>query len=123
MSRLSDFRAKLESKVFTDLGSTATLYPFASYSSDKWDNTAVYASSTAVTVVPYGYSKTTTLYQVFGDLKSGEVIMLVKYSESLNEKGKDKIVFDNDNWIIMEVTKYFIQNGNITYAVRLAKDI
>ena len=122
MSELDDIRSKIGTQAFDRLGSSATLYTFVSYTNDKWDNTAVYSSTaTTITVIPYAMTAASRLFEGFGDMKSGELTMLIKYSETLNEKGKDKIVYDGETYVIMDLKKYPLLDGNVAYSVRLAK--
>ena len=131
MTRLTSTRSKLANKIFEQLGSEAVLYPYSSTTTDKWDTTVAFSSSTAITVVPYAFNKTVKDKMPFGDFKTGEMTMLISYDTSLNELGKDRITYDGDNWQVEEVRKYPIQgtavsgseDGNLAFAVRLVKDL
>ena len=140
MTLLSSVRNKIESKIFTRLGSTATRYAYSSQTLDKWgDATITYGStgglempvtmpvtfetgsSESITVVPYNYLTKNTNFQTFGDLQAGDLMMAFKYSQTLSEK--DKIEYDSKTLFIRQIEDFVISDGVIVKVARLVESL
>jgi hypothetical protein len=120
MATLASIRDKLESKVFTAIGSTATLAAATASSTDKWgDATVTLGTGTSITVVPYGYLNPKVSSQPFGDLKEGEVIVVVRYSQSIGMY--DELTFNGTTYVVKQVEQFFFQDGVIAKQVLLTK--
>ena len=122
MSRLSSIQSKIATKIFSGLGSDATLEVFTSTVIDKWgDGTPTYATGTTVKVVPYNLVFNSLSYEPFGDLQSGDTDMILSYDTSFSKN--DRITFDGVPYIIAEMEKFPFEGGNLAFAVRLSKTI
>lgn len=119
MSTATDIQEDLES-LYEELGSTVTLTPYSSGTVDKWgDKTPSYDTPVNITAVPYS-SITNRSWESFGDLEDGMLDMVISYDQSVNIK--DKITFDSVDYIIIQIEKFPMNNTNLAFAIRLAKD-
>lgn len=122
MAVLDRVRNKLETKVFNKLGSNLVWQAHSSSSIDKWgDNTITYASSTTLKAVPYNLISSRENYVAFGDLKEGEVDIVVPYTSVIGVK--DKITFNGVQYFVKDIEQYIISDGVVAYAVRLTKNL
>jgi len=120
MSLLTSVRNKIETKIFTRLGSTVTRYPYNAQSVDKWgDSTISYSTTESITSIPYEYINKNTDFQPFGDVQAGDVLMAFKYDQTLNEK--DKIVYDTKTYYVRQIENYTISDGVIVKVARLVE--
>jgi len=115
-------RNKIENKIFTRLGSTATRYPYSKQTLDKWgDGTITYTATESITVVPYDYLTKKTDYTVFGDVQAGDLLMAFKYGQALDEK--DKIVYDSKTLFVRQIENYNLSDGVIVKIARLVESL
>jgi zinc transporter ZupT len=122
MATLASIRDKLESKVFTAIGSTAVLAAATSSSTDKWgDGSVTLAAGTNITIVPYGYISPRVSAQPFGDLKEGDVIVVVRYTQSIGVY--DELTFNGTTYVVKQIEQFFFQDGVIAKQVLLAKKL
>jgi len=115
-------RSKLQTKVFSALGSDATLETVASSTVSKWgDSSTTYDTGTTISVVPYNLIFSGRSYEAFGDLKAGETDMAIPYDISFGIN--DKITFDSVAYKVMQIAKFPLQGGNAIFIVRLTKSL
>lgn len=122
MTLLTSIQDKINSKIFTRLGSTVTRTPYTSQSVDKWgDATISYDSTEDISAIPYSMIDKRTEFQPFGDTQEGEIIMAFKYNQTLNVK--DKVTFDSKDFLVRQVEKFPLQDGFIVKIVRLVEQL
>jgi hypothetical protein len=140
MSKASTAKARIESQIIDSLGSTATRYPFSSESLNKWgDSTPVYGgtggllmpvvmpvvfqagATESVTCVPYNAIFKRNSFQAFGDLQEGDVVMVFKDGQTLNQK--DKIVYGSEDYFVRQIENFPLQDVNLVKVVLLSKDL
>jgi hypothetical protein len=120
MATLASIRDKLESKVFGAIGSTATLAAATASSTDKWgDGSVTLAAGVSITVVPYAYLNPRVTAQPFGDLKEGEVVVVVRYSQAIGVY--DELTFNGFTYTVKQVEQFFFQDGVIAKQCLLVK--
>lgn len=120
MATLTSIRNKLENKIFSKFGSTATHLPFSSQTVDKWgDSTPTFGTSASITIVPYNYIVSRLNFQPFGNLQENEVAMILKYDQAIS--ANDRITYDSVTYRVVEVENYVYNDGVLAKAIRLAK--
>jgi len=120
LATLASIRSKLDTKIFNKIGSTATLTPFTSQTTDKWgDATVTTGTPVTITLVPYQYAKSMLSYEKIGALQAGEVYFIVPYSTSVGVN--DKITFDSADYIILELESYSFTGGELAKQLRCKK--
>lgn len=120
MATLSGIRNKLETKIFSKFGSTATWEAYSSQTLDKWgDTTTSYATGSSITVVPYNYIVSRLNFQPFGNLQENEVALVVRYDQTIGVN--DRITYDSTTYRVVEIEKYIYDDGVLAQAIRLAK--
>jgi hypothetical protein len=122
MATLASIRDKLESKVFSKIGSAVLVASTTANSTDKWGDASItYAAGASATAVPYDYYKANISFRPFGDLKEGEVVMVFKYDQTINVT--DKVTFQSTDYIVKRIEEFFFQDGVIAKQVLLAKKL
>jgi hypothetical protein len=120
MSLLSSIQSRIENKIFSRLGSIVVRTPYTSQVVDKWgDATITSGSSENVTAVPYNYLQNNEMFEKFGELVDGETLMAFKHNQGLNIN--DVITFDGKTFIIKEITKFPLSDGNVLKVARLTE--
>lgn len=98
--------------VVDTLGSTVVWNAYSSQVLNKWgDAERSYASDVNVTAVPYSYVFKNTQFKPFADVQHGDVIMVFKHDQDLNEL--DKITYDGKVRLIRRIEKYPYKNANL----------
>lgn len=122
MTLASSIQNRIDSKIFTRLGSTATRSAYLSGSTDEWgDETPTYDTAESITVVPYSYIESRQEYQPFGSLNDGETMIALKYDQSLSIN--DKFIWDSKTWIVKEIEEFPLANENVLKVALLAESI
>lgn len=122
MTLATNIQGKLASKVFDKLGSSASLKTVSSTVVDKWgDATYTYATSTAITIVPYGYISQREFFAMYGDLKENEFDAILKHSESFAIGSI--ITYDSNDYIIKTIEKYPLADDNLAFQIRAVKQL
>lgn len=117
---LSSIRNKLDVKIFSAFGSSATRYALDSETIDKWgDATTTYAAGTSIVAIPYDYIVSRLSYQPFGDLQENEVAIIVDYAQTIAES--DKITYKGVDYLVTEIEDFPYSDGNIARAVKLVQ--
>ena len=97
-------RSKLDQKVFTPYGQTATLKsPNSPTYNTRGEVTTESWTETSITVVPYNQITHRLNHQPFGELNEGEQDMAVPYTVTV-DKGYE-ITWDSEDYIITEIEK------------------
>ena len=113
-----DIRTILEDDLFTELGSTLTLYNLASSSTDKWgDGTRTY-SSTAITGVPYDQNFSFS-WEKFGDDRQQTMEVAVPYDVTITADAI--LLYDGVYYGILDFNQNPLQDGNVVYLIALYK--
>lgn len=121
MSRLDSIRTKIANKIFTGIGTSGSLENVSSTVIDKWgDSTLTYATSTALTIVPYNLIDYNRSYMPFGDLGEKETDAIIPYDTTFDIN--DRVTFDGQAYKIINSEKFLFQGGNLAYAIRLVKE-
>ena len=114
-------RSKLQSQVFARLGTTVSITPFSSSSTDKWgDATITYGSASNATGVPYNYAKDILGYFPFGDLQDGQLDMALPYDTTITRD--DKVTYDSKDYKVIELEHFVIAGDVVAKIVRLQED-
>ena len=112
-------RTKLENKVFTPYGQTATLKSQNSPTyNTRGEVTEESWTETSITIVPYNQVAFRLNHQPFGELEEGEQDAAVKYDVTVT-KG-DVINWNSEDWIITEIEKSYLSELVVTI-VRMAR--
>lgn len=120
MASLVGIRTRLQNRIFNKIGSTATLTPFTSQTSDKWgDPSVTWGTPVTITIVPFEYAKTLIRYDKGGDTKTASVITIVPYSQAIGVN--DKITYDGADYKVLEIDSFTFQGGELAKQVRCAK--
>ena len=118
----NSIRNKISNKLFSGLGSTATIYNLSSDSLDKWgDSTKTYSSGTSITVVPWGFMYQKEEHNPFGDLQKGEMDVAVPYDTTVS--ADDKIVYDSKTYKVKDVEKFTLKDALLVMALRLVEEL
>ena len=122
MSLVSSIQSRIETKIFSRLGSTITRRPYSSQSIDKWgDATVTYGTNESITGVPYSYFNSRDDFQPFGELADGETMIAVKYDQTVNIN--DLFVFDSKTFIVKEIEEFPLGDDNLLKVVRLSEQL
>lgn len=122
MTLLTTLQNKINTKIFTRLGSTVVRTPYSSESIDKWgDETVTYGDNENVTAVPYNFISAKDDFMPFGELADGEIVMAFKHSQTLSIN--DLIVYDSKTFIIKEIEKFPLSDGNVLKVARMAEQL
>lgn len=122
MVNISTLQRKIENKVFKSLGSTYNLFPVVEGSVDKWgDQVEEYGGAVSVVVVPYSLYADRNAYNVFGDLKEGEVDIVFKHDQSISID--DKLVMNGVDFLIKQIEEFPLKNENLVKIARLVKKL
>lgn len=121
MALVDSVRSKLDG-LFNRLGSTITITPLNSAVVDKWgDSTPTYGTATTTLSVPYNYLAKELSYQPFGDLRDGQVDIVVPYTATVTEKSK--VTYDSNDYFVLGIEKFVITGSTIAQLLRLQKSI
>ena len=118
MVNTDSIRTKINTKVFVNLGSSATISAYTATSTDKWgDTTSSYGTATSLTIVPWFHIKGREEFFDFGDLETGEVDVAVKYDQSININ--DKIVYQDKTYYVKQIEHYSLKDAILVKVARL----
>ena len=122
MSLVSSIQSRIETKIFSRLGSTITRRPYSSQSVDKWcDATVTYGTNENITGVPYSYFNSRDDFQPFGELADGETMIAIKYDQDVSIN--DLFVFDSKTFIVKEIEEFPLGDDNLLKVVRLSEQL
>lgn len=121
MATLASIQNKLQTKVFSKLGSSLTVRRLTT-STDKWgDPSTTGTSDTAVTGVPFNFLKNNKTFNPFGVAQEGEIDMVLPYGTDII-KG-DQVIFDSVTFDVFEIEKFPYDDGNIAFLIRLKEQL
>lgn len=121
MVNTDGIRTKILNKIFTNLGSSATISAYSATSTDKWGDTDVaYGTATDLTIVPWFHVKGREEFESFGDLKTGEMDIAIKHDQTINVN--DRIVFDSITYLIKDIEHYQLKDAILVKVARLREE-
>ena len=123
MVNATTIQSRINNKVFTALGSSATLSSWSVASSgDKWDaNPKTYGTPSNITIVPWYDLFNQRIYEQFGDLDKGEMDVAVQASVTVNVD--DQIVFKGKTYKAKTIEQYILKDTVLVQAVRLKETV
>lgn len=130
MVSLSDFRSRLQNRLFdSDIKSTLVVNKIAT-TTDKWGDlsSTTLESSTSVDAVLYDYNAARKQFESFGDFKNSNVIAVMPYDTTISSDNATNneiytVTYDSQTWRVVEVVEYPYGGGNLAYAVGLAREV
>jgi hypothetical protein len=122
MVNANNVKAKIDTKVFTALGSTATLQSKSSQTVDAWgDATPTYGTSASIVVVPWRHVFNKENFEAFGDLEKGDVDLAVKSEQSIEVD--DRLTWNAKIYKVKVVEYYTLKDVLLVKAVRLSETL
>ena len=111
-----------------DIQSFITITPITQTSGTAgyYAYTQVPGTAVSTYAIPFNYIKSRLNFQKFGNLKEGEVRIIVKSSEAINndtETTKYKVTFEGVGYWVTEIKPIFFNNTAIAKSITLVKDI
>lgn len=114
-------KTKIESRVFDNLGSSATLTSVTKGTPDKWGDATDTDSSSTVTIVAWNHIFGRQNYQPFGDLQEGEIDIAIKSDETIGLD--DEITFNGKVYKVKVVEHYILKDINLVKVARLVEEL
>lgn len=114
--------AKIETKIFVNLGSTAIWTSIIEGSNTKWgDRSDTYATSSSITIVPWGHIYAKEDFFDFGDLESGEVDVALRYTQPLTIN--DKLLWNTKIYKVKAIQYYTLKDALLVKVARLTETL
>jgi len=118
MVNATSARNKINNKIFDKLGSSGVRQPYVSQTVDKWgDSTITRSADETIVIVPYSYIDKRKEYFPFGTLEEGEVVMALRYDQTIQTK--DLVVWDSKTFLVENIEGFPLQDINLVNIVRL----
>lgn len=119
MTLLDDTREDLQNDLFSELGTSVTIYTLSTRTTDKWgDETTTYDTATIITAVPYNQGNVKG-WEKFGTLQSEVIELAVPYTTTPTMD--DIYLYDGIYYEVGEINKYPLLGGNLVTTVVLYK--
>jgi len=119
MALQDEIRTDLEEEVFSEFGKTVTHITKGSPVYNERGELEDYtASSESIVAVPYNIVETRQSHEAFGNLRTGELDMALKYNQAVQEG--DLFTIDSINYEVKQIDKNFLPD-NVVTIVRLAR--
>lgn len=121
MVDVTGIRTRLQTKVFTSLGSTITVYGVSSsVVNDYGDITITYDAGTSEKGVPYNLLGQKT-YEPFGELKSNEIDIVLRYDSVITLNSK--VLYNSKNYLVLNVEDFVLKDLSVAKVARLSEII
>lgn len=120
MVNATNIRDKINTKVFTALGSTASLQVESSTIMDKWgDESTTFGTATDIVVVPWYDLFKEKSYEAFGEPLNGAMDFAVRYDQTIDLD--DKMTWNGKIYKVKSIQYYTLKDTLLVKAIRVTE--